>query len=166
MIDSSLFKRNPNRNMENPVSFGFEPHQVFLSEDISIGAFTFASRFIFDFMSKDLAPVPHLESNRDTEIKLMALRDNRGTWRVAPGGNYIHRLNNPEEDSVGDVRVKFYTNKLALYNDRVPVSILGLQRGGSIEFQNPESLFLIKIGTKANGNLATASDLMEPIRVE
>ena len=55
-------------------------------------------------------------------------------------------INNPEE-SLGDIRVRYYTHKFAVGNDhskRQMVSILGRQKNNSIESE--DSSFLMKFG--------------------
>ena len=82
------------------------------------------------------------------DYHLPALIGNRGQWSVSQDGEYIQRKVNPEEDSVGDVRVKFYSTRQALMNQRVTVSILGIQKGETIDFESDDSLFLMKVGNE------------------
>ena len=57
---------------------------------------------------------------------------------------------NPEEDNVGDVRIKYYTHSEFLQNDYIPVSIIGRQKDRTIVSNDKDSTFLISLGEKKN----------------
>ncbi len=52
---------------------------------------------------------------------------------------------NPEEDNVGDIRIRYYTHSEFLQSDHIPVSIIGRQKGRTIA-SNEDSTFLISLG--------------------
>ena len=46
-------------------------------------------------------------------------------------------------------------------NQRVPVSILGIQKGETIDFESDDSLFLMKVGNEQDGKPASIKTLLK-----
>lgn len=50
---------------------------------------------------------------------------------------------NPEEETIGDLRVRYFVNEKLANKEKVLVSIFGRQSGNTIDYQDP--LFLMSL---------------------
>ena len=59
--------------------------------------------------------------------------EERQEWALSRDNQMFEQIKNPEELSVGDVRVRFYTHRSALDKGRKLVTMLGRQKGDTVD---------------------------------